>query len=172
MLVQSGDTTFTSKGVGTLKITRANATDLSVGTVMIKLVKDGAVYTTVPVNYSPSATIMTNSENKLLTDGAESVTTLKINGTAVNISDYTISSIDNTIAVVENTENEVLITPLQPGQATFKVAKDGKYAEARITFYIPSASINGVYYKTLGNAFKAAQSGDTIVLNNDTEESI
>lgn len=172
VLVQSGDTTFTSKGVGTLKIVRANVVDLSTGTSIIKLVKDGAVYTTVPVNYSPTATIITNSENKLLTDGAESVTSLKINSTVVNISDYVISSIDNTVAVVESTENEVLITPLQPGQATFKVTKDGKYAEARITFYTPSASINGVYYKTLGNAFKAAQSGDTIVLNNDTTESV
>ena len=172
VLIQSGNTNFTSKGVGTLNITRANSTDLSVGTTIIKLIKDNAVYDTVPVNYSPAATILTDSTDKLLTDGAEKITTLKINNNIVNISDYIITSNNQDAAIVEKIEDDIFITPLQPGQAIFRVSKDGKYAEAKITFYIPSASINGVYYKTLGNAFKAAQNGDTIVLNNDTTESI
>lgn len=172
VLIQSGNTSFTSKGVGTLNITRANSTDLSVGTTIIKLVKDNAVYATVLVNYSPAATILTNSTDKLLTDGAEKITTLKINNNIVNISDYVITPNNQDAAIVEKIEDDIFITPLQPGQAIFRVSKDGKYAEAKITFYTPSASINGVYYKTLGNAFKAAQNGDTIVLNNDTTESV
>lgn len=172
VLIQSGNTNFTSKGIGTLNITRANPIDLSVGTTIVKLVKDNAIYATVPVNYSPAATILTDSTDKLLTDGAEKITTLKINNNIVNISDYVITSNNQDAAIVEKIEDDIFITPLQPGQAIFRVSKDGKYAEAKITFYTPSASINGVYYKTLGNAFKAAQNGDTIVLNNDTTESV
>ena len=95
---------------------------------MIKLVKDGAIYASVPVNYSPIATIMTDSNDKLLTDGAETVTTLKVNGVAVDLSEYTISSVDSNAAVVEIVENNIQITPLQPGQAIFRVYKDNKYA--------------------------------------------
>ena len=172
ILEQKGNTTFTTKGVGTLTLTRINPVDLSTGTSMIKLIKDGAIYASVPVNYSPIATITTDSSDKLLTDGAETVTALKINGVAVDLSEYTISSVNSDAAIVEVVENNIQITPLQPGQAIFRVYKNEKYAEAKITFYIPSAQINGTYYKTLANAFKAAQNGDTIVLNNDTTESI
>ena len=172
ILTQSGETSFTSRGVGTLTLTRVNPTDLSTGTAIIKLVKDNAIYTTVPVNYSPTATITTDSTDKLLTEGAEKITALKINGNIVNISDYTITSVNQDVALVEAVDGDIMITPLQPGQAIFRITKDGKYAEAKITFYIPSASINGTYYKTLNNAFKAAQSGDTIILNNDITESI
>ena len=61
------------------------------------------------------------------------------------------------------------------GQATFKVSKktdNSKFAEAKITFYVPAAKVGTTYYKTLTKAFTNAPSRSTIVLNNDVIESV
>lgn len=174
-LTQSGNATVTATGNMTFTMKRSNLISLDRGESVVKLMKDGAVYATMTVNYIPSATIMTDSVDKLLTDGTEQITTLKINGQTVDINDYTITSVDTSKATVVISDTNISIIPLQEGQASFKVTEknnSSKYAEAKIIFYTPSAKIGDVYYKTLANAFKAANSGDTIVLNNDTTESI
>lgn len=159
----------------TLAITRLNPEDLSAGNTTINLMKGGAIYATVSVNYSPSVTIVTNSVDKLLTDGIETVTDLKINGISVDINKYNIDSTDKTKATVSRTQDDIQITPLKEGQVTFKITKKGlasKSANAKITFFIPAAKIGDIYYKTLNKAFSNAPNGSTIILNNDTTESI
>jgi len=132
----------------------------------------GATYATVPVEYAPTATITTNSTDKLLTDGAEIITGLKVNSTAVDLVDYTITSDDVNKAVVAVSGENVTITPLVAGQASFSVAKDGKSATARLTFFAPVAKVGDTYTKTLTKAFNAAKSGDIIVMQEDATESV
>ena len=137
----------------------------------MKVIHNEAEYAEVLVNYSPNATILTDSTEKLLTDGAENITDLKINNVIVDINDYDIYSADPSAAIVENNT----ITPLQSGQITFIVNKKGdtsKTATAKITFYKPAAKVGDVYYKTLANAFKNAPSGSTIVMQENTSESV
>ena len=170
-LEQSGNATITTKGVVTATIKRVDPISFKTNTVNIKVMHGGATYVTIPVSYNPYATIMTDSSNKLTTDGPENITTLKINGVAVEMNDYTISSADTSMATVENGA----ITPLQGGQAVFNVSPKTdltKIAEAKITFYEPVAKVGDEYYKTLAAAFKAAPSGSTIVMQSDAVESI
>lgn len=141
------------------------------GQVTMKAMHGGATYATVLINYSPNAILITDSTDKLLTDGAENITTLKINNVAVDLADYDITSADSSVAIVENNT----ITPLQPGQAIFVVSKKSdptKTATVKITFFAPAAKVGDTYYKTLANAFKVAPSGSVIVMQEDATESI
>ena len=67
-LIQSGNATVTTTGSMTFTMKRSNLISLDRGESIVKLMKDGAVYATMTVNYVPSATIMTDSVDKLLTD--------------------------------------------------------------------------------------------------------
>lgn len=162
---------ITASGVVTFTIGRVDTTSLNSGSVAMKVMHGGATYATAIVNYSPTATLTTDSADKLLTDGAENITSLKINNVIVDLADYDITSADSSVARVENNT----ITPLQPGQAIFVVSKKddaSKTVEAKITFYTPAAKVGDTYYKTIANAFRAAPSGSTIVMQEDTTESI
>lgn len=162
---------ITTKGVITFTVGRVDTTSLNSGSVTMKVMHGGATYATTTVNYSPSASITTDSVDKLLTDGAETITGLRINNVIVDLADYDIVSADSSAAIVENGT----ITPLQPGQAIFIVNKKddvSKTAQAKITFFTPAAKVGDTYYKTLANAFNKAPSGSVIVMQEDATESI
>lgn len=137
----------------------------------MKVKHNNATYAVIPVTYSPYATITTDNSTKLTTDGAENITALKINGSAVDINDYNISSADITMAIVENN----IITPLKGGQAVFNVSPKtdmSLVAQAKITFYEPAAKVGDKYYKTVASAFKDTKDGETVVLQNDAVEAV
>jgi hypothetical protein len=137
----------------------------------MKLMHNNATYATILVTYSPSATIITDNNVKLITDGPENITTLKINGTEVPLENYVITSDTPEIATIENN----VVTPLTGGQAIFNISPitdSSLVAQAKITFYEPVAKVGDNYYKTLSAAFKAAPSGSTITMENDATESI
>ena len=162
---------ITTKGVITFTVGRVDTTSLDRGNVTMKVMHGGATYATTVVNYSPTASLTTDSVDKLLTDGTENITGLRINNVIVEPADYDITSADSSIATVEGST----ITPLQPGQAIFVVSKKGdasKTAEAKITFFTPAAKVGDTYYKTVANAFKNAPSGSVITMQEDATESI
>lgn len=175
VIVQSGNTTITSKGVATLTATRNNPINLNSGSSTIKLMHGGATYATTIVNYSPSASILTDNSNKLTTDGPENVTAVRINGVEIDINDYNITSNDISMATLTTGENGLIVTPLKGGQAIFTITTKTapiKSVEAKITFYEPVAKVGDNYYKTLSAAFKGAASGDTILMQSDAVEAV
>lgn len=170
-LEQSGNASITTKGVVTFTVKRVDPLSYKTNTINMKVKHNNATYAVIPVTYSPYATITTDNSTKLTTDGAENITALKINGSAVDINDYKISSADITMAVVENN----IITPLKGGQAVFNVSPKtdmSLVAQAKITFYEPAAKVGDKYYKTIANAFKDVKDGETVVLQNDTVEAV
>lgn len=142
----------------------------------MKLQKDGATYATVNVTYTAYASITTDSTDKLLTDGPENVTAIRINGKAVeNMSDYTVTSSDETAAIVNQNGENITITPLKAEQVIFYVAKASNpdlTLEVKITFKTPGARIGDTYYLTLTKALKEIKSGETVILNDDIIEAV
>lgn len=174
-VVKYGDVSFNTKGIATIKATRVDATSLSDAVIPVSIVHSGTTYATTNVTLKPSVSVTTNSKNRFVADGPETVTNLKINGTAVDPAGYVITSNDETAATVEAAEGEIIITPLRAGSAKFKIAKadePGQTAEFSITFIDPVAKIGDTNYKTVSEALKGAQNGDTITLLADVTESV
>ena len=168
--------TVSNSGTVTFTIGRADPTSFNNGIVTMKLQKDGATYATVNVTYTAYASITTDSTDKLLTDGPENVTAIRINGKAVeNMSDYTVTSSDETAAIVNQNGENITITPLKAEQVIFYVAKASNpdlTLEVKITFKTPGARIGDTYYLTLTKALKEIKSGETVILNDDIIEAV
>ncbi len=175
-ILTTTDTTWNAKGIASNKVTRVDATSLSTEPVTVSLVKDGQVYDTATITLKPTAVITTDVADKLINAGPENVTKLAINGTEVALSEYTITSNDETAATVTATaEGGYVITPLKAGKAAFTVAKKAspeEKVEVSLTFVEAAAQIGEAYYSSLSKAFNAAVSGDTIVLLQDITESV
>jgi len=167
-LTTKANVTVNASGVASGTMIRVDVGSLDSLETTLKLKREGATYATAPISVVPYIIMTTDSVDKLTTDGAETITGLSINGTAVELDDYIITSTDADIA-------NGTITPRQAGPATFTVAKKTdptKTGTGSITFHEPVAQVGDSYYKTLTKAFAGAPSGSTITLLNDTVETV
>lgn len=171
-IVPTGKTSITSKNVMTLVAQRENPTSLAIGESTVKLVHNDKVYDTVTITYRPSISITTNSSEHLTTDLEQTITLLKVNGVESSFENFSIVSADEEIARVQN---GTVIVPVKSGTGTFEIYENSNpesRASFTMSFYDPNVKVGDTYTRTLSNAFKLAQSGDTIVLQNDISESV
>ena len=168
-------TSWNGAGIATFSVKRSDGASLASYEVEATLIHEGKNYDTAVISVTPKVALTTDNKSKLVTDGAENVTSLKINGVAVDLKEYILTSNDETSATVAETADGYTITPLKSGKVTFTVArKDAPEltGEASLTFVEPVAKIGETYYASLGEAFKAAQSGETITLLSDVTETV
>ena len=162
-----------AKGTVTYKAKR-NDTGFDTATGTVTLKRGDTVYDTATLSIAPSAAwTFTPSGTHMVEGGDLAVSSLKVNGIAVNLADYTVTSDDATLATIAQSGSSATVTPVSAGKATFTLA-DGNGGELplSVTFVDAAAKIGSTFYETVAKAMNAAASGDTVELCRDVTESV
>lgn len=171
-----------SDTAGNIEVTKATAyagyiqyslKGLSAGDTTLVISRNSApsIKAELPLSISHKVALtVTPSGTHLVEDGAVEITAVKFDGEDAELSDYTFTSSDESIATVSGTT----ITPVSAGSITITATRnsDGAAASASISFKNAAARIGETYYATISAAMKAADSGDTVLLVNDVTESV
>ncbi|MBQ9726006.1 MAG: InlB B-repeat-containing protein, partial [Kiritimatiellae bacterium] len=165
-----------SKGTVTYKAKRNDAGfDTATGTVNLK--RGDRVYDTATISVAPSATwtftpSIANGAKRMVESGPVTVSSVKVNGIAVDLADYTVTSDDDSLATVVQDGSSATVTPVAAGKAAFTLADgNGGTLPLSVTFVDAVAKIGMTFYDSVSAAVKAVADGETIQLVANTTES-
>lgn len=149
---------------GYMDISFKSAAD-GVVTITYSLKSDPTVTASTTVTINPVITGISTAKPALVQNGANAISELRVNGSAVNVNDYNFSTENTDIATIDGAN----ITPSKAGTVTVKVYKksapETMIGTRNIVFTDTAVAKNGdTYYGTLASALSGAANNSTIEL--------